>query len=160
LTATLGSASAFAEQNSFVRSLVGSLSSGSGLIDHVSLLRSLSGALTINSRSTKGSIESLRGHINTPTVLTGHYDCHETLIANCGTVSASFAYLVVAIGAIAFAIYAIRLRGRSPGPPEEAKPENVVVDKEGWETKDFEGKKRKDTKASKEDDDWEKKPEG
>ena len=159
LTSTLGSISTFAEQNSFVRSLVGSLSSDSSLIDHVSLLRSLNGALTINSRSTKGSIESLRGHINTPTVLSGHYDCHETLIANCGTVSASFAYLVVALGAVAFAIYAIRLRGRSPSP-EEVKPEKVVVDKEGWETKEFKGKKRKETKASDEDGDWEKKHEG
>jgi hypothetical protein len=40
------------------------------------------------------------------------------------------------------------------------KPEEVVVDKEGWETKDAEGKKQKETKASNEDDDWEKKPEG
>jgi hypothetical protein len=158
LNGGLGLASSFAEQVSFVRSLVGSLSSGSALVDQVSLSRYLNGTLTVNSQSTKGSIESLGGHINTPTILTGNYECHETLLANCGTVSASFAYLVVALGAIAFAIYAIRLRGVSPGP-KEAKPEKVVVDKEGWETKDSQGKKRKETKPSNEDDDWEKKPE-
>ncbi|HEX4919110.1 MAG TPA: hypothetical protein VFV92_00030, partial [Candidatus Bathyarchaeia archaeon] len=83
----------------------------------------------------------------TPAVLSGHYDCHETLIANCGTVSASFAYLVVAIGAALFAVYAVRLRGRSPGLSEELAPESVEVDKEGWETKTLDSKKQKGKKS-------------
>jgi hypothetical protein len=111
----------------------------------------------MNSRYTKGSVESLGGHITTKTVLSGHYDCHETLIANCGTASASFAYLVVALGAILFAVYAIRLRRRPPSLPEELKHENVLVDKEGWETKASDKKKRK---ISNDKEDREQKSEG
>jgi hypothetical protein len=106
----------------------------------------------MNSRYTRGSAENLGGHITAPTVLSGHYDCHETIVGNCGTASASFAYLVVAIGAIAFAVYAIRLRGRSPGLADELKPENVVVDKEGWETKASDKKERQRKKTS--NDQW------
>jgi len=53
---------------------------------------------------------------------------------------------------MAFAVYAIRLRRRSPSLPEELKPENVVVDKEGWETKASDGKKpkRKNSSSDKE----------
>jgi len=132
----------------FVRSLAGSLSSSSGLGEQLSLLRSLSGSLTMNSRFGKGSAVNLRSNLTTRTVLAGHYDCHETLLANCGTASASFAYLVVALGAIAFAVYAIRLRRRSPSLPEELRPENVVVDKEGWETKASDKKERQRKKSS------------
>jgi hypothetical protein len=103
----------------------------------------MNGALTMNSRYTKGSAEILGGHITTKTVLSGHYDCHETLIGNCGTPSATFAYLVVVVGALLFAVYAVRLRKPSSGLPEELRPENVVVDKEGWETKASDKKKRK-----------------
>jgi hypothetical protein len=102
----------------------------------------------MNSRYTKGSVENLGGHITTKTVLSGHYDCHETLVGNCGTASASFAYLVVVLGALLFAIYTVRLRQRSSGPSDELKPVNVVVDQEGWETKAPEGKKRKREKSS------------
>lgn len=149
LTATLGPSSKFAEQNSFVRSLAGSLSSGSGLGEQLSLSRFLNGSLTINSRFAKGSIENLRSHLGTPSVLSGHYDCHETLVSNCGTVSASFAYLVVAVGAVLFAVYSMRLRRRAPGLPEELRPEDVAVDKEGWETKASKKKGKKQAKDSK-----------
>jgi len=71
------------------------------------------------------------------------------LIANCGTASAYFAYLVVALGAILFAVYTIRLRQRSPSLPEELRHENVMVDKEGWETKASDSKKRKGKRSSK-----------
>jgi hypothetical protein len=101
----------------------------------------------VSIRSVKGTAEHLRSNLGTPTVLSGQYDCHETLIANCGTVSASFAYLIVALGAVLFAVYAVRLRRRS-SLPDELMPENVVVDKEGWETKDSDNKKRKGKKSS------------
>jgi hypothetical protein len=114
----------------------------------------------MNSRFGKGSAENLRSNLTTRTVLSGHYDCHETLIANCGTASASFAYLVVALGAILFAVYAIRLRGRSPSLPEELKHENVLVDKEGWETKASDGKKRKREKSSNDKENREQKSDG
>jgi hypothetical protein len=114
----------------------------------------------MNSRFAKGSAENLRSNLTTRTVLSGHYDCHETLIANCGTASASFAYLVVALGAILFAVYAIRLRRRSPGLPEELKHENVLVDKEGWETKASDGKKEKRKRSSKDMEDREQKSDG
>ncbi len=114
----------------------------------------------MNSRFGKGSAENLRSNLTTRTVLAGHYDCHETLLANCGTASASFAYLVVALGAIAFAVYAIRLRRRSPSLPEELRPENVVVDKEGWETKASDKKERQRKKSFNDQGDRDEKPEG
>jgi len=132
----------------FVKSLADSLSSSSSLGEQFSLVRTLSDSLTTNSRLAKGSAEVLRSNLTGKTVLSGHYDCHETIIGNCGSVSGSFAYLVVALGAIAFAVYAIRLRRQSPGLPEELKPENVVVDKEGWETKASDGKKPRRKKYS------------
>jgi hypothetical protein len=67
---------------------------------------------------------------------------------------------VVALGAILFAVYAIRLRQRSPGLPEELRHENVLVDKEGWETKASDGKKRKGKKASSDKVDREQKSDG
>jgi len=114
----------------------------------------------MNSRFGKGSAENLRSNLTTRTILAGHYDCHETLLANCGTASASFAYLVVALGAILFAVYAIRLRRGSPSLPEELKPENVVVDKEGWETKASDKKERQRKKSFNDHGDRDEKPEG
>jgi hypothetical protein len=111
----------------------------------------------MNSRYTRGSAENLGGHITAKTVLSGQYACHETLIGNCGTPSATFAYLVVVLGALLFSIYALRLRQRPSGLPEELKPENVVVDKEGWETKASDKKKRK---ISNDKEDREQKSEG
>jgi len=97
--------------------------------------------------------------LSTGTVLQGHYDCHETLIANCGTPSASFAYLVVVLGAILFAVYSVRLRQRSR-LPEEFKTKKVVVDKEGWETKAADAKKPKQKKPSEDKEGQEKKSGG
>ena len=90
----------------------------------------------------------LRTTLTTKTVLSGDYDCHETIIGNCGSVSGAFAYLVVALGTMAFAVYAIRLRRQSRSLPEELKPENVVVDKEGWETKASDKNERQRKKSS------------
>src|SRR5438309_8733590 len=111
-------------------------------------MRTLSSSITINSRFGKCYSEILRSNLTTKTGLSGHYECHDTIVGNCGTVSASFAYLVVALGAIAFAVYAIRLQRRSPSLPAELRPENVVVDKEGWETKASDKKERQRKKPS------------
>ena len=160
LSAVLGSTSSLAEQTMFVKSLADSLSSSSSPGEQFSLVRTLGGSLTMNSRLGKGSAEVLRSNLTGKTVLSGHYDCHETIIGNCGSVSGSFAYLVVALGAIAFAVYAIRLRRQSPSLPEELRHENVLVDKEGWETKASDGKKRKREKSSNDKEDREQKSGG
>jgi hypothetical protein len=114
----------------------------------------------MNYRYTKGSAEILGGHITTKTDLSGYYDCHETLIGNCGTPSASFAYLVVGLGALLFTVYAVRLRQRSSGLAEELKLENVVIDKEGWEMKASGDKKRDRKKSSNDNEDGKERPEG
>jgi hypothetical protein len=94
------------------------------------------------------------------TVLSGHYDCSENLIVSCGSVSISFAFLAIAIGALVFAVYAIKERRKSSRLPVEPKPDEVVVDKEGWETKASEAKGPKRSKTTndeepkKKSDDW------
>jgi hypothetical protein len=92
-------------------------------------------------------------------VLSGHYDCHENMIVNCGTVSASFAFLVVALGVLIFGIYIAKQRQQSPGPSEEQEPEEVSLDQEGWETKVSDVANRPETEAS-DDERWEEKPDG
>jgi hypothetical protein len=116
----------------------------------------------MNSLYGRGSFytENLRGNFNTRVVLSGHYDCHENLIANCGTVSASFAYLVVALGVLIFGIYAAKQRWRSRSLQGELEPEEVIVDKEGWETKASEDEERSERKGRGGDQGWEEKPGG
>jgi len=104
--------------------------------------------------------ETLGANFNTIPVLSGHYDCQENLIVNCGTVSASFAFLVVGLGVLIFGIYVARQRRQSSGPPEELEPEEVFVDREGWETKVTDDQEKGGTKASKDEKGWEAKPEG
>jgi len=93
--------------------------------------------------------KSIGNKIGDGTVLSGHYDCSENLIVSCGSVSVSFAFLAIAIGALVFSVYAVKERQKSSRLPEESKPEKVDVDKEGWETKasGHEGRKKKS-------DDW------
>jgi hypothetical protein len=150
LTGSLGLSSSLAEKSSLFRSLSGSLGSSSGFAERSSLFRSLSGFLDLAGSRTRGQsfAENLQGKFNPTTVLSGHYDCHENLIANCGTVSASFAFLVVALGVLIFSIYAAKQRWQSPRLQEELEPEEVIVDKEGWETKASEDEERKERKGS------------
>jgi len=110
----------------------------------------------------RGSLftENLQANFNTPTVLSGHYDCHDNLIANCGTVSASFAFLVVALGVLIFGIYVARQRRQSPSLQEELESEEVIVDEEGWELKASEEAGQNETKGPGDEQGWEKKPEG
>jgi hypothetical protein len=105
-------------------------------------------------------VKSIGNKIEDRTVLSGHYDCSENLIVSCGSVSVSFAFLAIAIGALVFSVYAVKERRKSSRHPEEPKPDKVVVDKEGWETKDSDAEGRKQSKASsnegqkKKSDDW------
>jgi len=112
----------------------------------------------MNSLYGRGSLytENLGADFNTGVVLSGHSDCHENLIVNCGTVSASFAFLVVGLGVLIFGIYAAKQRSRSPILQEE--PEEVIVDKEGWETKASEDEGRNERKDHSDEQGWEKKP--
>jgi hypothetical protein len=137
LSASLGSTSSLAEQISFFRSLTGSLTPGSGLVERSSLYRSLTGSWIIGSHYGRGSFtaENLQANFNTRTVLSGHSDCSENLIVNCGSSSASFAFLVLAVGVSIFGIYVVKQRRRHRASPGELKDEQVVVDTEGWETK-------------------------
>jgi hypothetical protein len=137
LTGSLGSAASFVERSSLFRSLTGSLTSGSGLVERSSLFRSLAGSWTVGSRYGRGSFiaENLQANFNTRTILSGHSDCSENLIANCGSSSASWAFLVIAVGVSIFGIYAVKQRRRNRAPHGGLKDEKVVVDTEGWETK-------------------------
>jgi len=162
LSASLGSTSSIAEQISFFRSLTGSLTLGSGFVERSSLTRSLTGAWIIGSRYGRGSFiaENLQANFNTRVALSGHDDCHENLIVNCGTVSASFAFLVVGLGVLIFGIYAAKQRRQSHSLQGELEPEEVIVDKEGWETKASEDEGRNERKGRGDEQDWEEKPGG
>jgi hypothetical protein len=97
----------------------------------------LAGSWTVGSRYGRGSFiaENLQANFNTRTVLSGHSDCSENILVNCGSSSASFAFLVIAVGVSIFGIYAVKERRRHRAPREGTKDEKVVVDTEGWETK-------------------------
>jgi len=82
------------------------------------------------------------------------------MIMNCGSVSASFAFLVVALGVLIFGIYIAKQRRQSMGPPDEQEPEKVFVDQEGWETKVLDVADRPETKATDDEEGWEKKSDG
>jgi len=112
----------------------------------------------MNSFYGRGSLytENLGADFNTGVVLSGHSDCHENLIVNCGTVSASFAFLVVGLGVLIFGIYAAKQHRQSHILQEE--PEEVIVDKEGWETKASEDEGRNERKGPSDEQGWEKKP--
>jgi hypothetical protein len=65
--------------------------------------------------------------------LSGHYDCTENILTNCGSSSASLAFPVIGLGVVVFGL-SVRHRRRSHSRKEKKK-ETVSVDKEGWETK-------------------------
>jgi hypothetical protein len=81
------------------------------------------------------------------------------VIYNCGSSSASFAFLVIAFGALAFGIYATKQYRRSPSQPGELKPEKVFVDEEGWERKASDDEEGRETTVSDDEEGWEKKAE-
>jgi len=159
---SLASFSNSAQQVSLVRSLTGSLSLGSSVGRSASAFRSLGASWTTNSLAGHRASysESIGDKIGERIVLSGHYDCSENLIVSCGSVSVSFAFLAIAIGALVFAVYAVKERRKSSQPPKVPKPDKVVVDREGWETKAPDAKARKQSKASnneerkKKPDDW------
>src|SRR3989442_3771536 len=152
LSASLGSASGLVEKSSLLRSLSGSWSLAGS--ETKGLAKSLSGSLgSVSSlaemRAGTGSsfTENLHGKFSTTTVLSGHSDCFENIIVNCGSVSASFAFLVVALGVLIFGIYATKQRRQSPARLGGPKAEESFVDKEGWETKGSDDEEGWETKA-------------
>jgi len=87
-------------------------------------------------------------------VLMGHYGCF-----NCSSNTGDFAFLAIALGFVAFGVYAAKQRRQSGRPEDHQDDEQVIVDEEGWETKSL-GSKEPSTKASGDDEGWETKPEG
>ncbi|TMI31697.1 hypothetical protein E6H27_06220 [Candidatus Bathyarchaeota archaeon] len=88
-------------------------------------------------------------------VLMGRYGCF-----NCNSNTGDFAFLVIALGFVAFGVYAAKQRRQSSRPEEDHQDdEQVIMDEEGWETKSFDSKEPS-TKASGKDEGWETKPEG
>jgi len=79
--------------------------------------------------------ENLKANFNTGAGLSGHFDCSENIVVNCGSSSGFFAIPVIAVGVSIFGIYAIRRRRRSRASLTGPKDEKVLVDPEGWETK-------------------------
>jgi hypothetical protein len=141
--------------------LSASLGSASSLAEKGSLFRSLSGSLDLTGSQTKGGqsfAENLHGKFNPITGLSGHSDCFENIIVNCGSVFASFAFLVVAFGVLIFGVYATKQRRQSH--PGGLKAEESFVDREGWETKGFDDEERRETKGSDDEEGWETKAEG
>ena len=88
-------------------------------------------------------------------VLMGRYGCF-----NCSSNTGDFAFLVIALGFVAFGVYAAKQRRQSRRSEENHQDdEQVIMDEEGWETKSFDSKEPS-TKASGNDGGWETKPEG
>jgi hypothetical protein len=107
--------------------------------------------------------ENLRATLSTRGAMSGHFECQVNVFVNCGAVTASFAFLVIAIIAIValvFGIYATRQYWQSPTRREvkaevpeyfidRKEKEKVIEDEEGWETKAFDDKEGRE----KDDDD-------
>jgi hypothetical protein len=102
--------------------------------------------------------QNLHATLSTKGAVSGHYECQVNVFVNCGAVTASFAFLVIAIIAIValvFGIYATRQYWQSPTHRElkaetpeyfTDRKEKVVEDEEGWETKAFDDKERNEKK--------------
>ena len=92
--------------------------------------------------------------------MSGHFECQVNVFVNCGAVTSSFIFLVIAIIAIValvFGIYATRQYWQSPTRREvkaevpeyfidRKEKEKVVEDEEGWETKAFDDKEDQEKK--------------
>jgi hypothetical protein len=113
------------------------ISSSSNLAQQISLFRYLNESWNIKSYGVKGSFYTENPHANftSRALLSGQYDCRENPIVNCGSLTASFAYLVIALGVLIFGIYVVRQRRETRQLVEMATSEGILVDKEGWEKK-------------------------
>ena len=80
-------------------------------------------------------MENLGANFDTSAVLSAHSDCSENIILNCGSSTASFAFLVLGLGVSIFGVYPVRQRRRFRTPLKGQKDKKVVVATEGWETK-------------------------
>jgi hypothetical protein len=88
-------------------------------------------------------------------VLMGHYGC-----LNCSSNTGDFAFLVIALGVVAFGVYAARQRHQASGPSKEPGEEKVAVDEEGWETKVSRNAEGKAVNLPQDREGWETRPEG
>ncbi|HEY4823047.1 MAG TPA: hypothetical protein VIH83_05115, partial [Candidatus Bathyarchaeia archaeon] len=103
--------------------------------------------------------ENLQANFNTTTVLSGRSYCFENMIVNCGSASASFAFLVIAFGVLLFGIYATKQHRQSLAHPGGLKTEKVFVGKEGWETKVSDDEEGWETTVFDDEEGWETKAE-
>jgi hypothetical protein len=88
-------------------------------------------------------------------VLMGRYGC-----LNCSSNTGDFAFLVIALGVVAFGVYAAKQRRQSSGPPTEPGVEKVSVDEAGWETKVSGNAEGRAVNLPKDREGWETRPEG
>ena len=160
MSASLGSASGSVEKASFFRSPAASLGSSFSLAEGRTLFRSLSVSWAMNSLGGRDTFfsENLRLSLNTRGAVSGHYECQVNVFVNCGAITSSFAFLVIALIAVialVFGIYATRQYWQSPTHREVKdevpeyfidRKEKVVEDEEGWETRSFDDKEDREKK--------------
>ena len=108
----------------------------------------------VYARGAKFVPVDLRTNFGSGEVLMGRYGC-----LNCSSNTGDFAFLVIALGVVAFGVYAARQR-QSSGPPKEPGEEKVAVDEEGWETKVSGNAEGKAVNLPKDREGWETRPEG
>jgi len=109
----------------------------------------------VYARGTKFIPVALGTKFGSGEVLMGRYGC-----LNCSSNTGDFAFLVIALGVVAFGVYAARKRRESSGPPKEPGEEKVAVDEEGWETKVSGNVEGKAVNLPKDREGWETRPEG
>jgi hypothetical protein len=98
---------------------------------------------------------TLRTNFGSGEVLMGRYGCF-----NCSSNTGDFAFLVIALGVVAFGVYAARQRRQASGPPTDQGEEKVAVDEEGWETKVAGKAEGRAVNLPKDREGWETRPEG
>jgi hypothetical protein len=108
----------------------------------------------VYARGTKFVPVALGANFGSGEVLMGRYGCF-----NCSSNTGDFAFLVIALGFVAFGVYAAKQRWQSSGPPTEPGEEKVSVDEEGWETK-VSGNAERAVSLPKDKEGWETRPEG
>ena len=88
-------------------------------------------------------------------VLMGRYGC-----LNCSSTTGYFAFVVIALGVVAFGVFAARQRRQSSAPPAEEEEEKVSVDAEGWETRVTGSTEGRAANLPKDKEGWETRSEG
>jgi hypothetical protein len=109
----------------------------------------------VYARGTKFVPVALGTKLGSGEVLMGRYGCF-----NCSSTTGYFAFVVIAIGVMAFGVYATKQRRQSSRPLTEPEEEKLSVDEEGWETKVLDSREGKAVDLPKDKEGWETKPEG